>query len=118
MLRVALRKTLAAGHALPTPSPLTARGFAAAAGKKPKVEDGTLEGRYATALFMASSGKIDKVYQDLTAIRSMMNESKEFKLMVETPGIAPEEKNAAIEAICKKTGAEASVVNFMKVLTE
>merc|ERR1719313_256930 len=94
------------------------RGFAAAAGKKPKVEDGTLEGRYATALFMASSGKIDQVYGDLVMIRSMMSESKEFKLMVETPGIDPEEKIAAIEAICKKTGSEPSVINFLKVLTE
>merc|ERR1719487_3197312 len=99
MLRVALRKTLAAGHALPTPSPLTARGFAAAAGKKPKVEDGTLEGRYATALFMASSGKVDKVYQDLANIRSMMNESKELTLLIESPGIDPEMKMAAVEAV-------------------
>lgn len=94
---------------------MSARFFAAG---KPKMEDGTLEGRYATALFMASSGRLDKVYNDLVSIRSMMEESKEFKLAVETPGIAPESKVAAFEAICQKAGTDAAVVNFLKVLVE
>merc|ERR1719277_2272685 len=123
MFRVALRKTLVAGNAITTPScqPTSAwiaRGFAAAAGKKPKVEDGTLEGRYATALFMASSGKIDKVYGDLAALKAMMEESKEFKLMVETPGIQPEMKTAALESVCKKVGTDPATLNFLKVLIE
>merc|ERR1712183_338319 len=92
------------------------RAFAAA--RKPKVEDGTLEGRYATALFMASSNNLDKVYADLTGVKEMMAESKEFKLMVETPGIQPEQKVAAIETICGKVGADAATVNFLKVLVE
>jgi len=91
------------------------RTFAA---KKPKVEDGTLEGRYATALFMASSDRLEKVHSDLTNIRSMMNESKDFKLAVETPGIEPESKVAAFEAICQKAGSDAAVINFMKVMVE
>jgi len=94
---------------------MSARFFAAG---KPKMEDGTLEGRYATALFMASSGRLDKVYNDLVSIRSMMEESKEFKLAVETPGIDPESKVAAFEAICQKAGTDAAVVNFLKVLVE
>eukprot|EP00931_Biecheleriopsis_adriatica_P035851 TRINITY_DN2065_c0_g1_i1.p1 TRINITY_DN2065_c0_g1~~TRINITY_DN2065_c0_g1_i1.p1 ORF type:complete len:231 (+),score=77.06 TRINITY_DN2065_c0_g1_i1:82-774(+) len=93
------------------------RAFAAGA-QKPKMEDGTLEGRYATALFMASSGKLDKVYNDLAGLRSMMEESKEFKLAVETPGIEPEAKVAAFEAICSKAGTDPAVVNFLKVLVE
>merc|ERR1719277_2067724 len=123
MFRVALRKTLVAGNAITTPSsqPTSAwiaRGFAAAAGKKPKVEDGTLEGRYATALFMASSGKVDKVYGDLAALKEMMAESKEFKLMVETPGIQPEMKSAALEQVCSKIGTDPATLNFLKVLIE
>merc|ERR1719189_3352532 len=89
-----------------------------AAGRKPKVEDGTLEGRYATALFMASSNRLDKVYQDLADIREMMQESNEFRLMVETPGIDPDSKTVALEAICSQTGADQAVVNFLKVLIE
>merc|ERR1712176_1062076 len=72
----------------------------------------------ATALFMASSNNLDKVYGDLTGVKAMMAESKEFKLMVETPGIQPEEKVAAIETICSKVGADTATVNFLKVLVE
>merc|ERR1712050_663615 len=39
-------------------------------------------------------------------------------LMVETPGIQPEEKVAAIETICSKVSADAATVNFLKVLVE
>lgn len=84
---------------------------------KPKVEDGTLEGRYATALFMASKN-VDKVYGDLVGLRSMISESADFKLFVETPGIDPESKIASIQAICNKAGYDDSVANFMKVLVE
>jgi len=97
----------------------SARRFAAAAvGPKPKHEDGTLQGRYATALFMASGGKLDKVYGDMAGLSAMMQESKDFKLLVETPGIDPESKVAALESICKKAGADGAVVNFLKVLVE
>mmetsp|Transcript_72127 Transcript_72127/g.211330 ORF Transcript_72127/g.211330 Transcript_72127/m.211330 type:complete len:230 (+) Transcript_72127:43-732(+) len=96
----------------------SSRAFAAAAVKKPKVEDGTLEGRYATALFMASADRLDKVYGDLSSLRNMMQESKEFKLMVETPGIDPESKVAVFESICTKASIDASVLNFLKVLIE
>merc|ERR1711907_741311 len=37
---------------------------------------------------------------------------------VETPGIQPEQKVAALEAICAKAGTDAAVVNFLKVLVE
>merc|ERR1712107_248795 len=67
---------------------------------------------------MASSNNLDKVYGDLTGVKEMMAESKEFKLMVETPGIQPEQKVAAIETICGKIGADAATVNFLKVLVE
>jgi len=95
------------------------RFFAAAAvGKKPKHEDGTLEGRYATALFMASGSKLDKVYQDMVGLRTMMEESKDFKLLIVTPGVDPETKVKTLEAVCVKSGADGSVVNFLKVLVE
>merc|ERR1740117_489321 len=48
----------------------------------------------------------------------MMKESKEFKVMVETPGIVPDSKIKAIEAIGQKAGMDPSVINFMKVLVE
>merc|ERR1712050_384762 len=74
-------------------------------------------GSYATALFMASSD-LEKVNADMINLRTMMNESPEFKLMVETPGIDPDAKNKAVEGICAKAGSDAAVINFLKVLTE
>lgn len=86
--------------------------------KKPKMEDGTLEGRYATALFMAASDNLDKVYGDLSGLKAMMAESKEFKLMVETPGIDPDQKIAALQSVCQRAGHDPAVLNFLKVLVE
>merc|ERR1719502_245740 len=48
----------------------------------------------------------------------MMNESPDFKLMVETPGIDPESKITAMEAVCKSVGTDPAVINFLKVLIE
>lgn len=117
MLRAAFRPLCRAAPLAPTQ--LAVRHFAAAAAvRKPKVEDGTLEGRYATALFMATSNNLDKVYQDLCGLRSMMDESKEFRTVIETPGIDPATKVEALQAVCQKSGADGAVMNFMKVLIE
>lgn len=94
------------------------RGFAAAAMKKPKHEDGTLQGRYATALFMASGGKVKKVYEDLVGLRTLMNESPDFKMVVLTPSIEASSKIGALTAVCKHQGCDDVVVNFLKVLIE
>jgi len=103
----------------PAKAAVAARGFAAeAGGLKPKIQDGTLEGRYATALFVASSDRLDKVYQDLVDLRSMIQESVDFKFMIETPGVEGAGKVAAIEDICEQAGSDVAIVNFMKVLVE
>eukprot|EP00927_Polykrikos_kofoidii_P052805 TRINITY_DN46772_c0_g1_i1.p1 TRINITY_DN46772_c0_g1~~TRINITY_DN46772_c0_g1_i1.p1 ORF type:complete len:243 (+),score=46.44 TRINITY_DN46772_c0_g1_i1:100-729(+) len=99
------------------PRLVVTRSFAAL-GQKPKIEDGTLEGRYATALFMASSDRLDRVYDDLVEFRSMMNDSVQFKNMIETPGISPEMKVAALEDVCSQAGSDEAVSNFLKVLVE
>mmetsp|Transcript_28009 Transcript_28009/g.77404 ORF Transcript_28009/g.77404 Transcript_28009/m.77404 type:complete len:232 (+) Transcript_28009:92-787(+) len=128
-LRIALRRSTAVTQPLcraptrssapPTILASAPRAFAAAAAaKRPKMDDGTLEGRYATALFMASGNNLEKVYSDLVELKAMMAESKEFKLMVEAPGIQPEAKVAALEQVCSEVGTDPSVVNFLKVLVE
>merc|ERR1719174_1351682 len=61
---------------------------------------------------------MDKVYNDLASLRSMIADSADMKLMVETPGIDPDSKVAAIQGICKAAGIDDSVVNFLKVLVE
>jgi len=121
MLRVACR-SLARGIVqprslvAPISSVLTSkRGFAA---EKTKHEDPSLEGRYATALFAAAKSNLDKVYGDLTQLRTFMNESNEFKLFVETPGVQPEQKNSVLDAITAKYGYSPVTGNFLKVLVE
>merc|ERR1712014_208403 len=47
-----------------------------------------------------------------------MAESTEFKLMVETPGIQPEMKTAALVQVCSKIGTDPATLNFLKVLIE
>merc|ERR1711862_627839 len=47
-----------------------------------------------------------------------MEESEEFKLMLQTPSIEPAVKVAVLETICTKAGTDASVTNFLKVLVE
>merc|ERR1712137_654150 len=66
----------------------------------------------------ATSDRLDKVYGDLVNLRAMMVESKDFKLMVETPGIDPEAKTKALEAVCAKAKTDPQALNFLKVLVE
>merc|ERR1719326_1435894 len=47
-----------------------------------------------------------------------MNESTEFRLMVETPGLQQDERVAAIEGVAQKASFDPAVVNFLKVLVE
>merc|ERR1712216_696688 len=80
--------------------------------------DGSLEGRYAEALFSAAEkqGSADAVYADMTSVRSYYKESSDFKLFVETPGISVDQKNAALKAIGK--GFNPLSVNFLGLLLE
>jgi len=117
LLARSLRQPAVAAWRRQAPAAISARAFAAAV-KKPKHEDPSLEGRYATALFMASADRIDKINTDLLALQTMMQESKEFKTLIESPGIDPKAKVDVLTSVCKKLGADGAVVNFLKVLIE
>jgi F-type H+-transporting ATPase subunit delta len=80
--------------------------------------DGTMEGRYAAALFQtAKTGKaLDKVAEDMKNIREMVGDSKEFRTFVYTPGIAADEKMAAVAQISKKMSPMSQ--NFLMLLVE
>merc|ERR1719329_745702 len=47
-----------------------------------------------------------------------MKDSKDLKLMVDTPGVDPRTKILAMTSVCDAAGIDASVVNFIKVLVE
>lgn len=80
--------------------------------------DGTMEGRYAAALFQtAKTGKaLDKVAEDMKSVREMLGESKEFRTFVYTPGIAADQKTAAVKQIAKKMNPMSQ--NFLMLLIE
>merc|ERR1711957_984926 len=66
----------------------------------------------------AASGKIDKVYGDMINLREMIASSSDFKLLIDSPGVSPQEKVKSLEAVLAKAGADGSVINFLKVLIE
>jgi ATP synthase F1 delta subunit len=80
--------------------------------------DGTMEGRYAAALFQtAKTGNaLDKVAEDMKGIKEMISESKEFQTFVYTPGIAADQKIAAVKQITKKMSPMSQ--NFLMLLVE
>ncbi len=76
--------------------------------------------RYALALFNAAkpTGKLEKIYQDMDAIRKLATSDASFKLFLETPGIRTDQKQNVIEDICKAVKAEGISKNFISLLIE
>lgn len=76
--------------------------------------------RYAMALFNAAkqAGKLDKVFVDLDAIRSIAATDSSFKLFLETPGIKKDQKQNVVDDICKVTKVDALTKNFLSLLLE
>ncbi|KAF4663900.1 atp synthase [Perkinsus olseni] len=110
------------------------RLFAAAAGDKsakaaapatggssvPKLEDTTLEGRYAASLFAVANpkGKLDTVYRDMMMLREMLQTEKVFAMFCTVPGLQRNVREACIEDICKKSKTDDITTNFLKILCE
>lgn len=84
---------------------------------KPKHQDSSVLGRYATALFGASGSKLDAVWDDMSNLRSCL-EASDFDLMVKSPGIQAKEKVACFEAIAKKGGFQDVSTNLLKLMVE
>lgn len=85
-----------------------------------KHEDLSIEGRYSSALMTATTEKknLDKVFNDLSHVRSCYEESKDFQLFIDTPAIQPAEKVGVLEALAQKYSYDTTSVNYLKVLIE
>ncbi|CAD7941872.1 unnamed protein product [Amoebophrya sp. A120] len=85
-----------------------------------KHEDLSLAGRYSGALLDASKKKnvLDKVFTDLSHVRSCYEESKDFALFVESPAIQPAKKQEVFQAMSEKYGYDAITMNYLKTLLE
>lgn len=73
---------------------------------------------YASALFeIADADKsVAKVEQGLDAILRLTSESADFSRFLKSPVINTEQKSAAIAQVLAKSGADATVTNFVKVV--
>lgn len=77
-------------------------------------------GRYATAIFdLAKDGKLlDKVEADLSAIQSLVEESADFRLLIQSPLVSREEQAKAVLAILDKLGVQPVTHNFVGVVVK
>jgi len=74
--------------------------------------------RYASSLFELAleAGAIDAVAADLARLQTMIDESDDFKRLVQSPVFASDDQVKAISAIADKAQFSALVSNFLKVV--
>ena len=79
-----------------------------------------LAGRYATALFELAEAdkKLDKVAEDLNALRSMIVESADFARLIYSPVISRADQNSAMSALTKKADMDELTTRFVGVLAQ
>ena len=73
-----------------------------------------LAGRYAAALIelAESANKLDKVAEDLIALRSMISESKDLNRVITSPVLTRNEQAQAMTALCAKAEMDELTGNF------
>ncbi|MCQ2003005.1 F0F1 ATP synthase subunit delta [Rhizobium sp. NRK18] len=76
--------------------------------------------RYAASLFdlASESGSVDAVQADLDGFQAMIDDSADFKRLVESPVFSADDQFTAISAICEKAGVSGLVANFLKVVAK
>jgi len=75
-------------------------------------------GRYATAVFeLAREEKtLDKVEKDLAAIQALMDESADFRTLVQSPLISREDQEKAMMGILDRMNVQKTTRNFVGVV--
>ena len=79
-----------------------------------------LTGRYASALIeLAESAKsLDKVADDLTSLRSMIQDSADLGRVISSPVLSREEQVKAITALCAKAKMNDLTTNFVGTVAQ
>ncbi len=74
-----------------------------------------LAGRYAAALYelAESANKLDKVAEDLKALRSMINESDDLRRVITSPVLTRAEQVQAMTAVTAKADMDQLTTNFV-----
>lgn len=76
-----------------------------------------LAGRYAKSLIglAIERNELDKVYSDMLYLQSVLKQSKDFGIILKSPVISPEKKNAILETVTKDKVSE-MVAGFNRLL--
>lgn len=87
---------------------------------QPPLKEDSLTGRYATVLFMSASQNEDlfNVYEDMSYLIHLQNESESFRLHTENIGVSLTEHNNFKEALGHITKFSDSTYSFLDVLFE
>ncbi|MBA15270.1 MAG: F0F1 ATP synthase subunit delta [Sphingomonas sp.] len=80
----------------------------------------SLSGRYATALFelAAESKSIEAVESSLNGLRAAIDESEEFRRLIDSPLVSRGEATAAVAAIAKAMKLDPITTKFLGVIAE
>jgi F-type H+-transporting ATPase subunit delta len=76
--------------------------------------------RYASALFAetSQSNTLEATIADVRGLRTMLAESRDFALFVESPIIKASHKSAAMKVIAEKSQLAPTTKNFLQLLTD
>ena len=77
-----------------------------------------LAGRYAVALYALAIdiSKVDSIHDELGRLSDLIDESQDFRKLLESPILSREEQQRAITTIMEKAGADALTVKFLGTL--
>ena len=84
-----------------------------------KAHETGLAGRYANAVFELAQeqGKVDRVADDFSGLKSLIAENHDFARLVKSPLFSHEDQARALRAVLDTVGADALTAKFLLTLT-
>ncbi|WP_374573576.1 F0F1 ATP synthase subunit delta [Phenylobacterium sp.] len=76
-------------------------------------------GRYAQALFDLANDekKVDRVEADLKSLKAMIADSRDLRILLDSPAFSAEDKAKGLGAIAAKAGLDATTAKFLGLLS-
>ena len=114
------KSNLTAAHYQPFTLGNNIKKVASAPDHKPPSWEDTIEGRYASSLFIAASkeGKLYEVYEDFIYLGELYKNCEQFRYFTENSGIGLNQINALNQALSETANFEDVSLRFLVVLAE
>lgn len=83
--------------------------------------NGLIARRYADAFYSfikSSNGNIDKVYEELSGLSSLVETSKDFANIIKNPTISQDEKSSVFESLNKANKISKELLQFILILID